>query len=74
MVILTSVILKFHLILSSKCVYPITNNQHRAQSSYVECRNVRSMHELAADMKSNWRILKIINEVDSVFTNAGMLL
>lgn len=64
----TSVILIFHLV-ASKCVYISTSDDNL--SSYVECRNVRSMQDLAADMKSNWHRLKIVNEVDSVFTNAG---
>lgn len=52
---------------SSACNYiPLA-----AQKHYVECTNVRSMHDLAAEMRSNWYHLKIVNNVDAVFTITG---
>lgn len=67
LIILTNLISNF-VFVSSKCVFEPSTQQ----LNYVECKNVRSMQDLVDDMRSNWHRLKIINDVDAVFFNAGM--
>lgn len=69
-----TVLLNLHTVSSKECIYvQIGDDFDLPQNNYVECKNVDSMRDLAEDMKSDWRRLKIINDETSVFTNAGLL-
>lgn len=37
----------------------------------VECKNVSSINELFFDIRSDWRWLKVVNEIGDTFTTGG---
>lgn len=73
----TEIILIFTVIVSisqtvseTKCVHVrVDNDSH--ENDFVECRNVSSINELSSDIRSDWRRLKVINEIGDNFTTAG---
>ena len=70
-ILISAVVLTLQTVSSKTCVYVRFGDDFTSQNNYVECRNVSSMNDLSSDIRSDWNRLKIINEIDGVFTTAG---
>lgn len=66
-----AIVLTLQKVSSKVCSYGHTGSDSH-QNHFVECRNVNSMNELSSDIKSDWNGLKIINDVDGIFTTTGI--
>lgn len=70
-ILIGAVVLTLQTVSSKKCIFVRFDDDFNSQNNYVECRNVSSMNDLSSDIRSDWTRLKIINDIDGVFTTAG---